>query len=90
MSLFAKGIANNAVIVTLGARGVVIVEKKDDGAMHTTIVDASDDLLARKLPVKNTDEAGESFCGSTCCLSFNRTKGDRGQQVRMRNSKYSL
>ena len=76
MSLFAKGIANyNAVIVTMGARGAVIVEKKDDGAMYITIVDASDDLLARKLPVKKTVEVGDSFCGRhfACCLRISPT-----------------
>ena len=45
-----------------------MVEKKDDGTMHTTIVDASDDLLVRKLPVKKTVEVGDSFCGSTYLL----------------------
>ena len=56
----------------LGARGAVIVEKKDDGAMHTTIVDASDDLiLARKLPVKKTVEVGgDSFCGKHLLLTY--------------------
>ena len=74
--LFAKGIANNAVIaLPLGARGALIVEKKDDGAIHTTIVDASDDLLARKLPVKKTVEVGDSFCGRhfACCLRISPT-----------------
>ena len=48
----------------------MIVEKKDDGAMHITIVDASDDLLARKLPVKKTVEVGDSFCGRHLLLIF--------------------
>ena len=49
----------------------MIVEKKDDGAMHITIVDASDDLiLARKLSVKNTVEAGDSFCGKHLLLTY--------------------
>eukprot|EP00537_Pseudo-nitzschia_pungens_P007165 CAMPEP_0172364768 /NCGR_PEP_ID=MMETSP1060-20121228/7817_1 /TAXON_ID=37318 /ORGANISM="Pseudo-nitzschia pungens, Strain cf. cingulata" /LENGTH=561 /DNA_ID=CAMNT_0013087845 /DNA_START=269 /DNA_END=1954 /DNA_ORIENTATION=+ len=63
-SLLTKGIGK-AVIVTLGARGAMIVEKSDaDGKTETTHVDAPEDLPARKLPVKNTVGAGDSFCGA--------------------------
>ena len=62
-SLITKGVGN-AVIVTLGARGAMIVEKNDQGRIETVIVDAPEDLPARKLPVKNTVGAGDSFCGA--------------------------
>ena len=45
----------------------MIVEKEDDGAearIKTSIVDAPEDLPARKEPVVNTVGAGDSFCGS--------------------------
>jgi ribokinase len=62
-SLITKGVGN-AVIVTLGARGAMIVEKNDQGRIETVIVDAPEDLPARQLPVKNTVGAGDSFCGA--------------------------
>ena len=62
-SLITKGVGK-AVIVTLGARGAMIVEKNDQGRIETVIVDAPEDLPARKLPVKNTVGAGDSFCGA--------------------------
>jgi ribokinase len=62
-SLITKGIGN-AVIVTLGDRGAMIVEKNDQGGIETVLVDAPEDLPARKLPVKNTVGAGDSFCGA--------------------------
>jgi len=69
-SLIAKGIGS-AVIVTLGARGAMVVEKqqqRQEGTTTTktatTLVDAPLDLPARKLPVKNTVGAGDSFCGA--------------------------
>jgi ribokinase len=65
-SLIAKGVGT-AVIVTLGARGAMVVEKCDDGSgasTNTTLVDAPSDLPARDLPVKNTVGAGDAFCGA--------------------------
>jgi hypothetical protein len=64
-SLIAKGVGT-AVIVTLGARGAMVVEKCDGtrDAMETTLVDAPSDLPARDLPVKNTVGAGDAFCGA--------------------------
>ncbi len=53
-----------AVIVTLGARGAMVVEKSADGNPTTTLVDAPSDLPARDLPVKNTVGAGDAFCGA--------------------------
>jgi len=50
-----------AVIVTLGSRGAMVVEKSTGAA---TLVDAPEDLPARKLPVKNTVGAGDAFCGA--------------------------
>lgn len=64
-SLIAKGVGT-AVIVTLGARGAMVVEKCDGtgDATETTLVDAPSDLPARDLPVKNTVGAGDAFCGA--------------------------
>jgi inosine triphosphate pyrophosphatase len=52
-----------AVIVTLGSRGAMIVEKKGDD-VHIDYAEAPEDLPARKEPVKNTVGAGDSFCGA--------------------------
>jgi ribokinase len=64
-SILAKGVGQ-AVIVTLGARGSLVVEKKGNGddSVQVTITDAPEDLPARKEPVKNTVGAGDSFCGA--------------------------
>jgi inosine triphosphate pyrophosphatase len=63
-SILKKGVGQ-AVIVTLGARGCLVVEKKgDDASVEVTITDAPEDLPARKEPVKNTVGAGDSFCGA--------------------------
>jgi ribokinase len=62
--LLDKGVGK-AVIVTLGSRGCMIVEKKDGSDdVQVSFADAPDDLPARKLPVKNTVGAGDSFCGA--------------------------
>jgi len=58
-ALLGKGVGK-AVVVTLGARGAMIVTK--DGVV--TKVDAPDDLPARKEPVQDTVGAGDAFCGS--------------------------
>ncbi|CAJ1931792.1 unnamed protein product [Cylindrotheca closterium] len=52
-----------AVIVTLGSRGAMVVEKQDDG-FSIEYADAPKELPARKEPVKNTVGAGDSFCGA--------------------------
>jgi inosine triphosphate pyrophosphatase len=52
-----------AVIVTLGSRGAMIVEKKGDD-VDIDYAEAPEDLPARKEPVKNTVGAGDSFCGA--------------------------
>jgi ribokinase/non-canonical purine NTP pyrophosphatase (RdgB/HAM1 family) len=63
-SLLNKGVAK-AVIVTLGARGAMIVEKNADSREITVgLADAPEDLPARNQPVKNTVGAGDSFCGA--------------------------
>ena len=63
----AKGLldrgVNQAVIVTLGSRGAMVVEKQGD-TTTTTLVEAPMDLPARKEPVVNTVGAGDSFCGA--------------------------
>ncbi|KAL3906859.1 MAG: hypothetical protein SGILL_009106, partial [Bacillariaceae sp.] len=62
-SLLEKGVGK-AVIVTLGARGALIVEKNDNGGVEVSTSKEPDDLPAKKLPVKNTVGAGDSFCGA--------------------------
>jgi ribokinase/non-canonical purine NTP pyrophosphatase (RdgB/HAM1 family) len=75
-SLLKKGVGR-AVIVTLGARGAMVVERtmttsattstSDDDAGSTVVVsyaDAPDDLPDRDLPVRNTVGAGDAFCGA--------------------------
>jgi non-canonical purine NTP pyrophosphatase (RdgB/HAM1 family) len=52
-----------AVIVTLGSRGAMVMEKKGDD-ITIDYADAPADLPARKEPVKNTVGAGDSFCGA--------------------------
>lgn len=52
-----------AVIVTLGARGALVMEKQGDDIV-IDYVDAPEDLPARTEPVKNTVGAGDSFCGA--------------------------
>ncbi|KAG7351103.1 ribokinase [Nitzschia inconspicua] len=61
-SLLDKGVGK-AVIVTLGARGALIVEK-DDNSIKVSQSQEPDDLPAKKEPVKNTVGAGDSFCGA--------------------------
>jgi inosine triphosphate pyrophosphatase len=61
--LAEKGVSQ-AVIVTLGARGAMVVERMIDGSVQTTMTDAPEDLPARQEPVLNTIGAGDSFCGS--------------------------
>jgi ribokinase/non-canonical purine NTP pyrophosphatase (RdgB/HAM1 family) len=62
-SLLDKGVSK-AVIVTLGARGALIVEKDDNDDIKVSKSKEPDDLPAKKEPVKNTVGAGDSFCGA--------------------------
>ena len=64
-ALLERGV-NQAVIVTLGARGAMVVEKTGDGdtTTTTTLVEAPMELPARNQPVVNTVGAGDSFCGA--------------------------
>ena len=62
-SLLEKGVGK-AVIVTLGARGALIVEKKESGEIEVSTSKEPDDLPAKQEPVKNTVGAGDSFCGA--------------------------
>ena len=57
--LLSKGV-RKAVIVTLGARGAMIVEKNGS----VTMVQAPQDLPCNELPVIDTVGAGDAFCGS--------------------------
>jgi inosine triphosphate pyrophosphatase len=65
-SLLDKGVGV-AVVVTLGARGAMVVQRADGGGgsgVHTTLVDAPADLPCRKEPVEDTVGAGDAFCGA--------------------------
>jgi len=57
-SLLNKGVGK-AVVVTLGARGAMVVEKNE-----VSLVDAPKDLPARSEPVVDTIGAGDAFCGA--------------------------
>uniref|UniRef100_A0A6V2ECB8 Multifunctional fusion protein n=1 Tax=Ditylum brightwellii TaxID=49249 RepID=A0A6V2ECB8_9STRA len=64
--LLNKGV-RRAVIVTLGARGAMIVERNPDKSQEeptVTFVDAPKDLPCRSLPVVDTVGAGDAFCGA--------------------------
>jgi ribokinase/non-canonical purine NTP pyrophosphatase (RdgB/HAM1 family) len=54
------------VIVTLGARGAMVVAKKDTDSndMEVSLVDAPRDLPARNEPIEDTIGAGDAFCGA--------------------------
>eukprot|EP00525_Craspedostauros_australis_P000290 CAMPEP_0198129440 /NCGR_PEP_ID=MMETSP1442-20131203/51737_1 /TAXON_ID= /ORGANISM="Craspedostauros australis, Strain CCMP3328" /LENGTH=344 /DNA_ID=CAMNT_0043789831 /DNA_START=231 /DNA_END=1265 /DNA_ORIENTATION=+ len=62
-ALLAKGV--QSVLVTLGARGAMIVTNDGDSAeTAVTLVDAPEDLPARNEPVQDTIGAGDAFCGA--------------------------
>ena len=62
-SILEKGVSR-AVVVTLGARGAMVVEKKEGDDVQVTLVDAPKDLPARQEPVRDTIGAGDAFCGA--------------------------
>jgi len=57
-SLLEKGV-RQAVIVTLGSRGAMIVDN-----LKTTMISASSELPCNSLPVVSTAGAGDCFCGA--------------------------
>lgn len=61
--LLEKGVAQ-AVIVTLGARGAMVVAKRDQDKTETTFVSAPPDLPCKDDPVADTIGAGDAFCGA--------------------------
>uniref|UniRef100_A0A7S2HP79 Multifunctional fusion protein n=1 Tax=Helicotheca tamesis TaxID=374047 RepID=A0A7S2HP79_9STRA len=67
--LLSKGV-KRAIIVTLGARGAMIVQRNPDSDGDetkdpiVTFVDAPKDLPCRSEPVVDTVGAGDAFCGS--------------------------
>jgi ribokinase/non-canonical purine NTP pyrophosphatase (RdgB/HAM1 family) len=63
--LLDKGV-KMAVVVTLGARGAMVVHTNEDGGdgVQTTLVDAPADLACRNEPVEDTVGAGDAFCGA--------------------------
>lgn len=64
-SLLEKGVGK-AVVVTLGARGAMIVAKEESssGGVKVTLVDAPADLPCVNEPVVDTIGAGDAFCGA--------------------------
>ena len=65
-TLFARGVST-AVIVTLGARGAMVVSKsgkEDEEGVQTEFVCAPSELPCNSEPVVDTVGAGDSFCGS--------------------------
>lgn len=60
-SLLNKGVGK-AIVVTLGARGAMIISKDDPD--KPIFVDAPKELPARKEPVQDTVGAGDAFCGA--------------------------
>jgi inosine triphosphate pyrophosphatase len=61
--LLEKGVGK-AVVVTLGARGAMVVAKTDEGA-NVKLVAAPNELPCRDDPVQDTIGAGDAFCGAT-------------------------
>ena len=62
--LLKRGI-RKAVIVTLGAKGAMVVERKQDSDdCDITMVSAPEDAQNNEDPVVDTVGAGDSFCGS--------------------------
>lgn len=95
-SLLEKGVGK--VLVTLGARGAMIVEKDDSGEVKVTMVDAPDDLPCKKDPVEDTIGAGDAFCGALSTYlsaglsleeSANRACGVASMSVRKRGAQTS-
>jgi ribokinase/non-canonical purine NTP pyrophosphatase (RdgB/HAM1 family) len=63
-SLLKKGVGK-AVVVTLGARGAMLVTKIDnDDEGEVTLVKAPEELPCRDEPVLDTIGAGDAFCGA--------------------------
>ena len=61
--LLEKGVGD-AVVVTLGARGAMVVAKNDNDGTRTTFVNAPPDLPCRDDPIEDTVGAGDGFCGA--------------------------
>lgn len=60
--LLGKG--PDVAIVTLGARGAMVVAQGEDTEPTVALVDAPEDLPARSEPVQDTVGAGDAFCGA--------------------------
>lgn len=95
-TLIEKGVGK--VLVTLGARGAMIVEKQDSGESKITLVDAPEDLPCKSDPVEDTIGAGDAFCGAlstylTAGLSLseaaNKACGVASMSVRKRGAQTS-
>ena len=62
-SLLSKGV-RQAVIVTLGARGAMIVRRCEDDNFETVMISEPDDLPCKSQPVVDAVGAGDAFCGA--------------------------
>lgn len=95
-SVIDKGVGK--VLVTLGARGAMIVEKKSSGDVEVTMVDAPSDLPCKDDPVEDTIGAGDAFCGAlstylsaglSLAESANKACGVASMSVRKRGAQSS-
>ncbi|CAB9517341.1 Inosine triphosphate pyrophosphatase [Seminavis robusta] len=94
--LLEKGVKK--VLVTLGARGAMIVEKTDEDEVKVTKVEAPDDLPCKNDPVEDTIGAGDAFCGALSTYltaglplsdAANRACGVASMSVRKRGAQTS-
>jgi ribokinase len=93
--LLNKGVGL-AVVVTLGARGAMVVSKDEKG-FKTTFVCAPDDLPCKNDPIEDTIGAGDGFCGALSAylsagIELERAAtlscGFAGMSVRRRGASY--
>jgi ribokinase/non-canonical purine NTP pyrophosphatase (RdgB/HAM1 family) len=61
--LLSRGIGS-AVIVTLGARGALLVSRNDDSTISNTYCSAPESLPCKDEPIVDTIGAGDGFCGA--------------------------
>jgi ribokinase len=94
--LLNKGVGM-AVVVTLGARGAMVVAKDEKDGFKTTFVCAPDDLPCKNDPIEDTIGAGDGFCGALSAylstgMELERAAtlscGFAGMSVRRRGASY--
>ena len=77
--LLAKGI-RQAVIVTLGARGAMIVARGDNLTTTTSFIQAPTQLSCNNEPVVDTVGAGDAFCGALAAHLSTLPRGTKIQR----------